>query len=71
MQKELRHFPMNSCLLLYSRSVLSLHRHANHVVLLNCRFEFRMNLRTGEVKQRQLSVLTIDFPRVNEEYTGR
>jgi len=30
-----------------------------------------MNLKTGEVKQRQLSELSIDFPRINEEYTGR
>ncbi|XP_024359542.1 carotenoid 9,10(9',10')-cleavage dioxygenase isoform X2 [Physcomitrium patens] len=34
-------------------------------------FEFRMNLKTGEVKQRQLSSLSTDFPRINEEYTGR
>lgn len=30
-----------------------------------------MNLKTGEVKQRQLSSLSTDFPRINEEYTGR
>jgi carotenoid cleavage dioxygenase len=34
-------------------------------------FEFRMNMKTGEVSQKQLSVLSADFPRVNEEYTGR
>ncbi|KAG0604369.1 hypothetical protein M758_10G166800 [Ceratodon purpureus] len=34
-------------------------------------YEFRMNLKTGEAKQRQLSDLSTDFPRVNEEYTGR
>jgi carotenoid cleavage dioxygenase-like enzyme len=30
-----------------------------------------MNVKTGEVKQRQLSDLSTDFPRINEEYTGR
>jgi len=34
-------------------------------------YEFRINMRTGEVRQKQLSVLTAEFPRVNEEYTGR
>ncbi|XP_024360877.1 carotenoid 9,10(9',10')-cleavage dioxygenase isoform X1 [Physcomitrium patens] len=34
-------------------------------------FEFRINLKTGEVRQKQLSVLVVDFPRVNEEYMGR
>jgi carotenoid cleavage dioxygenase-like enzyme len=38
---------------------------------LSCRYEFRMNVKTGEVKQRQLSDLSTDFPRINEEYTGR
>lgn len=34
-------------------------------------YEFRMNLKTGEVKQRQLSILRVDFPRIHPEYTGR
>lgn len=34
-------------------------------------YEFRLNVKTGEVKQRQLSDLSTDFPRINEEYTGR
>ncbi|KAG0556078.1 hypothetical protein KC19_11G024200 [Ceratodon purpureus] len=34
-------------------------------------YEFRMNMKTGEVRQKQLSILSADFPRVNEEYTGR
>jgi carotenoid cleavage dioxygenase-like enzyme len=34
-------------------------------------YEFRMNLKTGEVKMKQLSILRADFPRINPEYTGR
>lgn len=34
-------------------------------------YEFRMNVKTGEVRQKELSTLSVDFPRVNEEYTGR
>jgi carotenoid cleavage dioxygenase-like enzyme len=36
-----------------------------------CSYEFRMNVKTGEVRQKELSTLLVDFPRVNEEYTGR
>ena len=28
-------------------------------------------MKTGDVRQKQLSVLPVDFPRVNEDYTGR
>lgn len=34
-------------------------------------FEFRINMSTGEVRQKQLSILPAEFPRVNEQYTGR
>ena len=36
-----------------------------------CRYEFRMNLKTGEVKETRLSNLTTEYPRINEKYIGR
>jgi hypothetical protein len=35
------------------------------------RYEFKMNLKTSEVTQRLLSTLTIEFPRINDNYIGR
>eukprot|EP00252_Welwitschia_mirabilis_P018991 TRINITY_DN4279_c0_g1_i1.p1 TRINITY_DN4279_c0_g1~~TRINITY_DN4279_c0_g1_i1.p1 ORF type:complete len:557 (+),score=58.52 TRINITY_DN4279_c0_g1_i1:179-1849(+) len=34
-------------------------------------YEMRFNLKTGEASQRKLSESTVDFPRINEMYTGR
>jgi len=34
-------------------------------------YEFRMNLKTGEVKQKKMGELNIDFPNINEKYVGR
>ncbi|CAN5968874.1 unnamed protein product [Sphagnum jensenii] len=34
-------------------------------------YEFRINLKTNEVTQKQLSLLAIECPKINEEYTGR
>ncbi|CAK9238338.1 unnamed protein product [Sphagnum jensenii] len=34
-------------------------------------YEFKMNLKTGEATQRLLSTLTIEFPRINDNYIGR
>ncbi|KAI4323412.1 hypothetical protein L6164_023020 [Bauhinia variegata] len=34
-------------------------------------YEMRFNLKTGEASQRKLSTSAVDFPRVNESYTGR
>ncbi|KAG0605587.1 hypothetical protein M758_9G071000 [Ceratodon purpureus] len=34
-------------------------------------YEFRMNLKTGNVKHSQLSNLCTEYPRINPEYTGR
>ncbi|CAM6025493.1 unnamed protein product [Sphagnum balticum] len=34
-------------------------------------YEFRMNMRTWKVTQKQLSTLTIEFPHINDKYTGR
>lgn len=31
----------------------------------------RFNMKTGEASQKKLSASTVDFPRVNESYTGR
>lgn len=31
----------------------------------------RFNLKTGDAKQKKLSTSAVDFPRVNENYTGR
>lgn len=31
----------------------------------------RFNMKTGAASQKQLSVSAVDFPRVNESYTGR
>ncbi|KAH8953584.1 hypothetical protein BDL97_08G035300 [Sphagnum fallax] len=34
-------------------------------------YEFRMNMKTGKVTQKQLSTLTTEFPEINDKYTGR
>ncbi|KAJ4970518.1 hypothetical protein NE237_003617 [Protea cynaroides] len=34
-------------------------------------YEMRFNLKTGLASQKKLSVSAVDFPRVNESYTGR
>ncbi|KAJ3673008.1 hypothetical protein LUZ60_006382 [Juncus effusus] len=34
-------------------------------------YEMRFNMKTGEASQKQLSVSAVDFPRINENYTGR
>ncbi|KAK6240214.1 hypothetical protein QUC31_005683 [Theobroma cacao] len=34
-------------------------------------YEMRFNMKTGLASQKQLSVSAVDFPRVNEYYTGR
>ncbi|ESW05807.1 hypothetical protein PHAVU_011G211200 [Phaseolus vulgaris] len=34
-------------------------------------YEMRFNMKTGEASQKKLSASTVDFPRVNENYTGR
>jgi len=31
----------------------------------------RFNMKTGKASQKKLSAFSIDFPRVNERYTGR
>jgi carotenoid cleavage dioxygenase len=31
----------------------------------------RFNMKTGEASQKKLSASAVDFPRVNESYTGR
>ena len=35
------------------------------------RYEMRFNMKTGLASQRKLSESAVDFPRVNESYTGR
>ncbi|XP_039685161.1 carotenoid 9,10(9',10')-cleavage dioxygenase 1 isoform X2 [Medicago truncatula] len=34
-------------------------------------YEMRFNMKTGKASQKKLSAFSIDFPRVNERYTGR
>ncbi|MQM14597.1 hypothetical protein Taro_047530 [Colocasia esculenta] len=34
-------------------------------------YELRFNMKTGAASQKQLSASTVDFPRINESYTGR
>nr|UBZ25138.1 carotenoid cleavage dioxygenase 2L [Crocus sativus] len=34
-------------------------------------YEMRFNLKTGITSQKQLSVPSVDFPRINQSYTGR
>jgi carotenoid 9,10(9',10')-cleavage dioxygenase 1 len=31
----------------------------------------RFNMKTGAASQKELSVFAVDFPRINESYTGR
>jgi carotenoid cleavage dioxygenase-like enzyme len=31
----------------------------------------RFNMKTGEASQKKLSASAVDFPRVNDSYTGR
>ena len=35
------------------------------------RYEMRFNLKSGLASQKKLSESAVDFPRVNESYTGR
>lgn len=35
------------------------------------RYEMRFNLKNGLATEKKLSVSAVDFPRVNESYTGR
>ena len=39
--------------------------------LIRYRFEMRFNLKTGAASQKQLSVSSVEFPRINENYNGR
>ncbi|XP_045799566.1 carotenoid 9,10(9',10')-cleavage dioxygenase 1-like [Trifolium pratense] len=34
-------------------------------------YEMRFNMKTGKASQKKLSAFSVDFPRVNENYTGR
>ncbi|XP_077214269.1 carotenoid 9,10(9',10')-cleavage dioxygenase-like [Tasmannia lanceolata] len=34
-------------------------------------YEMRFNMKSGDASQKQLSVSAVDFPRINESYTGR
>jgi hypothetical protein len=43
----------------------------NNHVYFGYRYEFRMNMKTGKVTQKQLSTLTTEFPEINDKYTGR
>ena len=40
-------------------------------LVLLVRYEMRFNLKTGLASQKKLSESAVDFPRVNESYTGR
>lgn len=40
-----------------------------HFILI--RYEMRFDMKTGVASQKQLSVSAVDFPRINESYTGR
>lgn len=35
------------------------------------RFEMRFNMKSGQASQKKLSASAVDFPRINESYTGR
>ena len=49
--------------------------HTSHfiakVILYFFRYEMRFNLKNGLASQKKLSESSVDFPRVNESYTGR
>ncbi|WP_285164338.1 carotenoid oxygenase family protein, partial [Mycobacterium tuberculosis] len=34
-------------------------------------YEMRLNMKSGASSQKKLSVSAVDFPRINENYTGR
>ena len=36
-----------------------------------CRYEMRFNMKTGSASQKKLSPSAVDFPRINECYTGK
>lgn len=38
---------------------------------INLRFEMRFNMKSGQASQKKLSASAVDFPRINESYTGR
>lgn len=35
------------------------------------RYEMRFNMKSGDASEKKLSASTVDFPRINESYTGR
>lgn len=39
--------------------------------VLNVRYEMRFNMKNGAASQKRLSMSAVDFPRINENYTGR
>lgn len=41
------------------------------IVVILSRYEMRFNMKTGVASQKKLSASAVDFPRVNESYTGR
>ena len=41
------------------------------IVTILFRYEMRFNMKTGLASQKKLSASAVDFPRVNERYTGR
>lgn len=68
--------PSLSFLLCPSNQCSSALPRTSYVVVLNqiCwqwRYQFRMNLKTGEVKQKNMGELNVDFPNINEKYVGR
>ena len=41
------------------------------IVTILFRYEMRFNMKTGLASQKKLSTSAVEFPRVNESYTGR
>ena len=41
------------------------------IVTILFRYEMRFNMKTGLASQKKLSTSVVEFPRVNESYTGR
>lgn len=41
------------------------------ILVVIVRYEMRFNIKTGLASQKKLSESAVDFPRVNENYTGR
>lgn len=55
----------------FKKQIVAVLASSNCFLLEFFRYEMRFNMKTGLASQKKLSASAVDFPRVNESYTGR